>query len=152
VVSAIMPNGLETFPSPVVTTEADLGSSRLSMLLTWAAVTDAEEYTIYKGENGVFGFIGRTESGVLTFRDTNFAPNYDTVPFQEYEGFDKDAEVQWPPVGEFYKQRPGYAATAADPQKMWFSRPLFFGDMTTSKPAQDDDSIAFRPVGSNRHT
>lgn len=149
-ISATMADGLETKASAKVTVNADLGHRRCKVTLTWAAKAGATRYTIYKGKNGIYGFIGYVETGTLTYEDQNFAPSYDVVPVQDFPGFGPVGE--WPRVGEFYKQRMGYAATLSQPQTLWMSRPLFFSALTTSIPLLDDDSIKVPLIGTNRHT
>lgn len=153
-ISATMANGLETMASSPITVNADLGYPGFRVKLTWSALTGAEKYTIYKGKTGIFGFIGYVDAAAtLEFMDKNYAPSYDVVPIQEFEGFDtEDSTGEWPRVGEFYKQRMGYAATISQPQTLWFSRALFFDAMTTSIPLQDDDAIKTPLVGNKRHT
>lgn len=148
-VSAIMADGLETLPSAEVLKVSDLGDTQLRNRITWSAKTGATEYRIYKGDNGIFGFIGSVLAPDTEFIDKNFAPSYDLVPIKDFAGF---GSSQWPRVGEFYKQRLAHAATAAATQKMWFSRPLFFTALSRSVPAQEDDAIEFTLVGNSRHT
>lgn len=157
IVTALMPDGLESKVSNIATDVGDLGHQRFRMHLEWDAVTDAVEYSIYKGENGVYGFIGRV-AGVgssppdTTFDDTNFAPSYEQVPPGSFGGFNPEDATDWPRVGEFYKQRMAFAATRANTQGMWFSRPLFFDALYNSTPAQEDDAVEFTLVGNKRHT
>lgn len=153
-VSATLADGLETLPSAVVTETADLGHRTFRVKLTWNAKTGAEQYTLYKGKSGLFGFIGYVDAAdPRIFYDTNFAPSYDVVPIVDFEGFDTATSVgEWPRVGEFWKQRMAYAATISQPQTIWFSRAQFFAAMSTSKPLQDDDAIKAPLVGNSRHT
>lgn len=153
-ISATMENGLETLPSDIVTVSADLGNSAFRVKLTWDALAGAEQYTIYKGKSGIFGFVGYVQADeTLEFLDKNFAPSYDVVPVKNFEGFGTDEfPNEYPRVSEFYKQRRAYAATLHQTQTLWFSRPLFFSSMTTSIPSQDDDAIKVPLVGNARHT
>lgn len=140
-------DGLTSFASAAVSVDADLGFPHTRVELECDAVTGAVQYIWYKGANGTFGFIGYSE--IPEFVDRNYAPSYDVVPIKEFPGFGTD---QYPTVLEFYKQRLGHFATLAQPQKMWFSRPLFFTAMTTSVPLQKDDAIIATLVGRERHT
>lgn len=149
-VAAIMDNELQTKVSPAVAIDYDLGNHRFRVKLTWNAVTDAERYLIYKGNTGIFGYIGEVPAGEpRIFYDTNYAPSFDQVPIARLGGFGED---QWPRVGEFYKQRMLYAATKKKPQDLWGSRPLFFDSLSSSIPLQDDDAFHVPLVGKNRHT
>lgn len=149
-ISATMADGLETLASAKVICSADLGHPSFRVKLWWTAKAGAQQYTIYKGKSGIFGFIGYVQADeTLEFMDTNFAPSYDVVPIKAFEGF---GNAQFPRVSEFYKQRMAYAATVAEPQMLWFSKPLFFTSMATSIPSQDDDAIKAPLVGNARHT
>lgn len=71
-----------------VTGNLFLGSSRIT--LTWAAVSGASRYRVYKTYSGVYGYIGETDD--LTFVDNNIGadtgktpPRYDN-PFTQEKG------------------------------------------------------------------
>jgi hypothetical protein len=151
-IAALMPDGLWTLPSAPVTISADLGYPAYRIKLTWTAKAGALEYKIYKSENGIFGFIGTVPAGTLEFIDNNIAPSFSDVPVKIFDGFDKDDATQYPRVGEFYKQRLAMAASKDHPQKFWISRPLFFNDLTSSIPLQDNDAIIASLVGRERQT
>lgn len=147
-VSATLTDGTETKPSPVTTVNADTGHRRCWVTLTWPAYTGAVKYTIYKGKNGIFGFIGYT--GALTYDDRNYAPSYDVVPLTE--GISFGSSTQHPAVGEFYKQRMTFGQTPERQQNLWFSRPFLFNSLMKSIPLQDDDAFELPLVGRQRHT
>jgi hypothetical protein len=151
-IAALMPNGLWTLASDPVKFMADIGYHRLRIRLEWDPKTDAEEYKIYKSANGLYGFIGRVEAGTEYFYDMNYQPSFTDVPIIPFEGFDKDYEDEYPRVAEFYKQRLLMAASIHQPQRIWATRPLYFNDMTTSLPAQDNDAIIATLVGRKRQT
>lgn len=153
-ISATMAEGIETLPSAEVSVTSDLGHPSTRNKITWTAKPGAIQYTLYKGQSGLFGFIGYVNaSDPLEFFDKNIAPSYDVVPLADFEGFDTATSTgEWPAVGQFYKQRLACAATISQPQTMWFSRPTFLESFSTSKPTQDDDSIKITLVGNNRHT
>jgi len=145
-VSATMADGTETKASAVEAVSADLGHQRLRVDLSWTARAGAIQYTVYKGKNGIFGFIGYTTG--TTMQDRNLAPSYDIVPI----GDPISMGGQNPRVGEFYKQRMAYGSTLSRPQDIWFSRPLIFNSLTKSIPLQDDDAFLMPLVGRERHT
>lgn len=148
-ISATMADGSETLASPIVTKLSDLGYHRLRNHISWNAKTGAQQYTIYKGQNGILGFIGYVSPSSLVYIDNNIAPSFDVVPVKPFTGF---GSAQHPRVGEFYKQRMAYGATEKEPQKLWFSRPGFFTTLSTSIPSQNDDAIEVQLVGNSRHT
>lgn len=147
-VSATLADGTETKPSPVVTVNADTGHRRCWVTIAWPAYTGATKYTIYKGKNGIFGFIGYTDA--LTYDDRNFAPSYDVVPLTDTISF--GASGQYPAVGEFYRQRMTFGQTPLKQQNLWFSRPFLFNSLRKSIPLQDDDAFELPLVGRQRHT
>lgn len=151
-VSATLPDGRETKASSVETVNADLGHRRTRVDLNWPDYGGAIQYTVYKGANGIFGFIGYTETS--DFTDRNFAPSYEVVPIGDGMGFGGGGGLgaQNPSVIEFYKQRMVYAASGTKPQDLWFSRPFIFNSLTKSVPLQDDDAFQLPLVGRQRHT
>lgn len=146
-ISATLSDGTETLASPVITVNADTGHRRCWVTLTWSAVTDAIQYTVYKGKNGIFGFIGYTEA--LTYDDRNFAPSYDVVPLGKKLSFPSGEHAK---VAEYYKQRVVRAASETKPQTLILSKPLLFNSLYTSLPQQDDDAVEVQLVGRERHT
>jgi hypothetical protein len=146
-VSATLSTGIETKACDPVSVDADLGHQRTKVVIEWEAQADAIQYTVYKGKNGIFGFIGYTTA--LEYTDKNFAPAYDVVPLGEVLAF---PDEEYPRTGEFWKQRMAYAAPASEPQSLRFSRPLIFDSLIKSIPLQDDDAIQVALVGRERHT
>lgn len=146
-VSATLSNGIETKATGPLSINADLGHRRTRVELSWNAVPDAVQYTVYKGKNGIYGFIGYTTD--LTYTDRNFAPSFDTVPIGDPIPFPAG---EWPRVGEFYKQRLVMASPRSEPQGLWLSRPLVINSLTGSVPSQEDDAIKVTLIGRERHT
>lgn len=147
-VSATLADGTETKPSSIVTVNADTGHRRCWVSLSWPAYAGAVQYTIYKGKNGIFGFIGYTTA--TSYDDRNYAPSYDVVPLREAVSF--GAAGQYPAVGEFYKQRMAFGQTPLKKQNLWLSRPYLFNSLRKSVPLQDDDAFELPLVGRQRHT
>jgi len=146
-VSATLDNGVETKATGPLTVNADLGHRRTKVVLTWDALPNAVQYTVYKGQNGIYGFIGYTET--TSYTDRNFAPSFDTVPVGDPIPFPSG---EWPRVGEFYKQRLVMAAPRSEPQGLWLSRPLIINSLTGSVPSQEDDAIKVTLIGRERHS
>jgi len=145
-VSVTYADGIESKPSSSIFVAADLGHRRTRVELDWPNVTDAIQYTVYKGGNGIFGFIGYTTTSEFT--DRNYAPSYDVVPVGNRVGF----ESENPSIMEFYKQRMAYASTESNPQDMWFSRPYIFSSLAESVPLQEDDAFRIQLVARQRQT
>lgn len=152
-VSAVLDDGTETLPTPVVTVSADTGHQRCWVAIDWSAFVPAAgrtvtKYIVFKGNNGIFGFIGYTDAATTYYEDRNLAPSYDVVPV----GTPYDFNGEHASVGEFYKQRMLYGSPKSAPQDAILSRPLLFGSRYHSSPTQDNDAIKFTLVGRNKHT
>lgn len=147
-ISATMADGTETKPSDVIWANGETGHQRCWFSLDWDDVAGATQYTIYKGKNGIFGFIGYTQAGTTYYEDRNIAPSYDTVPLDRTITFPSGNS---PGVSEFYKQRRIYAGFNSASQKLIGSRPLLFNSLYTSVPSKADDAIDITLVGRERH-
>ncbi|MHA5803476.1 hypothetical protein ACVSNG_03965, partial [Pseudomonas aeruginosa] len=86
--------------------------------LSWAAVTGADHYNIYKDKSsGVFGYIGQADA--TSFSDINIAPDNDkTVPI----GYNPFTGGNNPSVVGYFQQRLVFAASNSQPQTIWMSR------------------------------
>lgn len=146
-VSATMADGTETIASGPWGVNADTAHRRLWVEINWNPVGGAVQYTIYKGKNGIYGFIGYTTG--TNYADRNYAPAYDTVPLSKELTFPAG---EYPAVSAFYKQRMAYGRVKSQPQALWFSKPMIFTSLRTSIPSQDDDAIKATLVGETSHT
>ncbi|KSE10095.1 hypothetical protein [Pseudomonas aeruginosa] len=119
--------------------------------LSWAAVTGADHYNIYKDKSsGVFGYIGQADT--TSFSDINIAPDNDkTVPI----GYNPFTGGNNPSVVGYFQQRLVFAASNSQPQTIWMSRVGDFHNFGYSAPYKDDDGIEFtiasREVNQIRH-
>lgn len=108
--------------------------------VVWDASVGAATYNVYKGVNGLFGYIGQT-SGV-TFDDQNILADLaDTPPIQNNPF---NATGDYPGAVSYYEQRRVFAGTINKPQNLWMTRSGTESDMSYSFPTLDDDSIVFR--------
>lgn len=139
-VAAVGANGEESLPSAAATSGNNvLGYEQNYNTITWNAVAGAIEYIVYKRENGVYGFIGRTTD--LTFRDTNFAPEFADGPQAGSNPF--NAASDYPAIVSFVQQRRVFAATLNQPQTIFMTQSGNFNNMGVSTPAKDDDAVEF---------
>lgn len=113
-------------------------------VITWTAVANAREYTVYKEENGVYGYIGI--AGSTTFNDIGY--NADTTDTPPADSTVFEATGDYPSTVTYYQQRRIFANSDNDPEKVWASRSGKFNNFTASSPIQDDDTIAFTLSGS----
>lgn len=109
--------------------------------ITWTDVAGANDYTIYKELNGIFGFIGT--SGSSQFADTGITPDTSDTPPIERNPF----LTNFPSTVTYYQQRKGYANTNADTEKIYFSRTGKFNNFTTTSPISSDDAVTFSMAG-----
>ena len=132
-----------------VTVHMDVASS----VITWAAVTGATYYIVYKDNAGagIYGFIGRATG--TTFSDSNAtAVKTDTPP----NGNDPFVGAgNYPGAVGYYQQRLVFAGSNLNPQTVWMSKTGLFKNFGYSIPSKDDDSITFtiasREVNRMRH-
>lgn len=109
-----------------------------SITVSWSAVTGAFRYNIYKLENGLWGFMGTSESTSFTDNAT-VAPNTNTTPPLINNPF-STANDQPGSVG-FYEQRKVYGNTNNKPDTTFYSRIGDYDNFDYSFPGQADDAI-----------
>ena len=111
--------------------------------VTWSAVTGAQEYNVYKAENGIYGLIGisasTTHSDTGLDPDTLSTPPIRRTPFR-YEG-------DFPSTVCYFQQRQIFANQDNDTEAIYGSRIGQFNNFTTSSPLQDDDAVTFNMAG-----
>lgn len=132
--------------------EVDTHVAPWDLEVSWNAAAGADSYNIYREEQGLYSFIGRTDR--LEFQD-NFidADVSDTAPvaanpFEEGAGF-------WPSTTGFFQQRQIYANSDTFPNRFWMTQTGVFYNFATSSPLRDDDAIiatlAARRINEIRH-
>jgi hypothetical protein len=121
--------------------------------ITWTDAAGANSYNVYKGKNGVYGFIGRAGDGTTGFTDTTVAPDTSDTPPEDKNPF--DATDKFPGCSTYHEGRQWYARTNGKPQTLWSSASAAFNNMNTSSPSKDSDAItrtiASREVNEIRH-
>ena len=141
-VTAVLDDGNtldESLPatSNTITSHADVASATI----TWAAVTGATYYIVYKDNAGagIYGFIGRATG--TTFTDQNItATKTDTPP----NGNDPFVGTgNYPGAVVYYQQRLIFAGSDLKPQTVWTSKTGLFKNFGYSVPNKDDDAITF---------
>lgn len=158
VVTTVNADGEESGPSAVIyppvlepgggfppTTPQPPGSAGEEIVLypdrpawfVWTAVTGADYYNVYRGRNGVFGWVGSTESA--SFHDDGQSPVYVDTPPNWENPF--SGTGNYPAAVCFQDQRLVLAGTNAHPQTAWGSRVGFYNRFDRSIPAKDDDAF-----------
>lgn len=121
--------------------------------LSWAAVTGADYYNVYKDNNGsgIYGFIGRADS--VSFTDNNISPTKTDTPPTGNNPF--VGAGNYPGAVGYYQQRLCFAGSDLKPQTIWMSKTGNFKNFGYATPVKDDDSItltiAARQVHRFRH-
>lgn len=130
----------ESLASAVASCDNDLTLQGASNAIAWAAVAGAIRYTVYKQDNGLFGYIGQTDG--LSFSDNNITA--DTTRTPPLANTALQSPNNYPGAVSYAQQRRVFAATLAQPQNAWFTRTGTESNLTASIPTRDDDAITFR--------
>ena len=121
--------------------------------ITWTNAAGANSYNIYKGDNGVYGFIGRAGDGATGFKDDTIKADTSDSPPEDKNPF--DAAGKYPGCSTYHEGRQWYARTNQKPQTLYSSTSAAFNNMNTSSPSKDSDAItrtiASREVNEIRH-
>lgn len=123
-------------------TQVTNGAATADNTISWTAPADAESYNIYKEDNGLYGFIGSTES--TTFTDDNIAADLDdTAPKlrQPFLGTDN-----YPGAVGLHEQRSVWGRTNNKPLNIFLSQTSQFENFNVSSPTRDSDAVTVRLV------
>lgn len=119
--------------------------------LSWNAVAGAAKYNVYKLDNGIYGWIGASET--TAFKDDNIAPDVSDTPPTGRNPF--AAAGRYPAVVGLHEQRSVWGASEEEPQKTWMSTSSNYENLNVSTPSKDDDAVTFtiaaRQVNEIRH-
>jgi hypothetical protein len=149
VITSIAANGFdESVASPSGTVNNNLHVTGASNDLTWTAVSGALRYNIYKKQNGLYGYIGQSDTN--SFNDNNIAPDMGITPPIVDPVF--MSAGNYPQAVSYFEQRRVFAGTTNEPQSMWMTRSGTESDMSYSLPVKDDDRINFRVAAREANT
>ncbi len=135
---AAVADGVEGLPSneiDVVSDDLDVDGRKIT--LTWTPVA-GEEYNIYKERNGVFGYIGFTDTG--EFVDNNIAQDLSNTPVQVAERFQTPND--YPSVISLFQQRLIPGGSINEPETVFPSRIGGYENFTRSRVLRADDSFS----------
>lgn len=116
-------------------------SSGSAHTITWTEVSGVQEYSVYREQNGVFGYIG-TATGA-TFSDTGITPDMTETPPSLRNPFLEES----PGCVAYYQQRRVFGNLESKPEYVYCSRTGRFTNFTVSSPIQEDDAVTFNLVG-----
>lgn len=103
--------------------------------LVWDAVENAQEYNIYRAVNGIYGYIGTTNS--TTFKDNNIEPDLTSCAPTYVNPF----EDENPSAVCYFQQRKIFASSNKSPQTFWASQTGTNSNFNISRPLNSTDSI-----------
>ncbi len=133
-------SGEESLPSLVATVTNNLSTAGNKNQITWSAVVGADQYIVYKNDNGVYGYIGGTAG--LSFVDENIVADLADGPQSERNPF--VGTGNYPRCCSFVEQRLVFASTKNDPQAIWMSQSANYENFGYSSPAKASDAVTFR--------
>lgn len=138
-VTSVSADGEESLPSVVCTANVNLYSDRPA---TWgwhapASGAAVEHYNVYRGRNGVLGFIG--SSTATTFRDDGQVPTTTDAPPTGRDPF--DGPGKYPSCVTYFEGRRVFARSDGDPQNIWATATGNYSNWDVCKPAKDNDAI-----------
>ncbi|MBW9054881.1 hypothetical protein [Rhizobium mesosinicum] len=139
-VSAVADSGEESLPSNAGAVVNDLAIQGGINRVTWAAVSGAARYIVYRDDNGIFGYVGGTTG--LSFDDENITPDLSDTPQSGRNPF--NAAGNYPRCVTFIEQRLAFASTLNDPQAVWLSQSANYENFGVSSPAKASDAVTFR--------
>lgn len=113
------------------------------LTVNWTVASGAQEYNVYRTENGIHSLIG--VAGGTSFVDVGADADGTKTPPIDRTLF--NATDDYPSAVTYFQQRILFANTNNDPEKVWTSRTGLFKNFTISSPIQDDDAISFTLVG-----
>lgn len=96
-------------------------------------------YRVYRGRNGVFGFIGSTDS--VTFNDDGQEPDYRDPPFVGDNPF--YTTDRYPSTACYFQGRRYFGGTNLQPQTVWATPVGRFSLLDIKSPKIETDSLEF---------
>lgn len=140
-VTAVGDNALdESLASSSASCTNNLLTSGNKNTVSWSSVTGAKRYRVYKQSNGLYGYIGETDT--TSFVDGNIGADISYTPPEANSPF--AAAGDYPGAVSYFEQRRCFAGTTNKPSTLWMTRSGTESNMTYSIPSRDDDAIQFK--------
>ncbi len=143
VVTSIDPaTGEESLPSsPLVPPGSGLLglATHIPARFHWTAVAGVTEYPVYRGRNGLYGYVG--SAFTASWKDDDQEPNYQETPPAGTNPF--NAVQKYPSTVAYFQERLVLANTVLSPQTAWCTKTGFYKSFDASSPPRDDDAITF---------
>lgn len=149
VVTAVGERALdESLSSSSASCAGDLLASGAKNTISWSAVAGAVRYNVFKQSNGLYGYIGQTDT--LGFVDDNIAADLSKTPPINNNPF--SGAGNYPGAVSYYEQRRIFGGTLNAPQNIWMTRSGTESNMTYSLPSTDSDAISVRVAAREANT
>lgn len=130
-------NGEESQPSQAYTINTSSLTQTYFIRISWAAVTGAASYRVYKKQGGSHSYMGSTSD--TSYDDVNSdVDSGDTPPEWDNPFADTGS---YPSIAFFHQQRLGFAASINQPATVFLSKTASFENFSTSSPPKADDRI-----------
>lgn len=141
-------SGEESLP---LSTSTSTSASPPANTVAWTDAAGASIHNVYRSDNGIYGFIGRTEDS--NFYDGNIAPTLTETPPRARDPF--SGPNLYPSAVGFLEQRRVFANSNTYLQRIWTTQTANHDNLTVSSPPADDDAItatiSARQVNEIRH-
>lgn len=148
-ITAIGSDGVtESSAGPTATTTGNLLENGGYNDISWAAVTGATRYNVYKLQGGLLGYIGQTTGTAII--DDNIAPDMSKTP-PLYDAVFSSTN-NYPAAVSYFEQRRCFAGTNTEPQTFFATKSGTESNMGYSLPSRDDDRLKFRVAAREANT
>lgn len=148
VYTAVDANGIEHYPSFVLTMAARVLYNNRPATYTLPAVTGAVLYNVYRSRQdgtGHFGFVGSTSAA--TFVDDGAEPDYTQQPPSRVDEMDIDTAGDYPSSVAYFQGRLFLGGSTNRPRTIWGSELrhpyVFDGNEDDTPKTQADAALAF---------
>lgn len=128
----------ESAASGTGSTSGNLYLNNATCTISWASVSGAQRYRVYKNYKGMYCYIGETVE--TSFVDDNYEPDASITPPIYENPFDGD----YPGAVCYFEQRRCFAGSTKKPQMVWMTRSGTESDMSYTLPAKDDNRLRFQ--------
>jgi hypothetical protein len=124
---------------------ATLSSTNFNRITWTAPAGDIDVYSIYKEENGLYGFIGSVDvDATLQFDDKNIEPDFEDTAPKLRQPFSVSGD--YPEAVGLHEQRSVWGNTDNSPLNVFLSQTSQFENMNVSSPTKATDAITLRLV------
>lgn len=118
------------------------GNATSNNTITWDEVSGAESYNVYKEDNGLWGFVGSTET--TSFTEDNIAPDLEDTAPKWRQPF--SAPGEYPGAVGLHEQRSVWGGSTDGPLEAYLSQTSQFENFNVSSPTKASDAVTLRLV------